>query len=203
MGGEWLGPHFYRWSDGCFPLSADSLALGEICTLKPGDRVLDLGCGAGLLLLLCACRETGLTLNGVEIDREAADLARRNLEDSGLEGTILTADLREGDLPQADLVVSNPPWYPQGQAGDRAHVEGCTLTELCQAAAEVLGPKGRFALVHQPERLTDVLCALREAGLEPKRLQFCRHTPEKEPFAVLVEAVKGGRAGVKVLPDRI
>ena len=203
MKAEQLGPYMYRWDEKCFPLSADSLALGEFCTLKKGDRVLDLGCGAGLLLLLCARREPDLTLLGVEVDPQAAQLARENLISNGLVGTVLTADLREGELPKADLVISNPPWYPQGQKGDRAHVEGCTLAELCRAAAGALGPKGRFALVHQPQRLTDLLCALRGAGLEPKRLQFCRHAPEKEPFAVLVEGVKGGKAGVKVLPDRI
>lgn len=202
MGSERLGEYTYRWNENCFPLSADSLALGEFCTLKKGDRVLDLGCGAGLLLLLCARRGADLTLFGVEIDPEAAALARENLASNGLAGTVLTADLREGELPRADLVVSNPPWYPQGQKGDKAHVEGCTLQELCQAAAGALGPKGRFALVHQPQRLADLLCALRGAGLEPKRLQFCRHAPDKEPFAVLVEGVKGGRAGLKVLPDR-
>ena len=203
MKAEQLGPYTYRWDENCFPLSADSLALGEFCTLKPGDRVADLGCGAGVLLLLCARREADLTLFGVEVDPQAAELARENLAFNGLEGRVLAADLRDADLPKADLVVSNPPWYPQGQKGDRAHVEGCTLAELCRAAAGALGAKGRFALVHKAERLADLLCALRGAGLEPKRVQFCRHAPDREPFAVLVEAVKGGRAGVTVLPDRI
>lgn len=196
MKSEQLGSYTYRWSEACFPLSADSLALGEFCTLKKGDRVLDLGCGAGLLLLLCARREPGAALFGVELDGEAAALARENLAGNGLEGTILTADLRAGDLPKADLVVSNPPWYPAGQKGDKAHVEGCTLPELCRGAAGALEPKGRFALVHRPERLVDLLCALRGAGLEPKRLRFCRHSPEREPYAVLVEAVKGGKPGL-------
>ena len=71
-GEERLGPYVYRWTEGCFPLGVDSLALGEFCALREGEKVLDLGCGAGLLLLLCARRAPGLTLTGVELDAEAA-----------------------------------------------------------------------------------------------------------------------------------
>ncbi len=80
-------------------------------------------------------------------------------------------------------------------------MERRTLPELCAAAAKALKSKGRLALCYPPERLADVLAALRGAGLEPKRLQFCRHRPDKQPSAALVEAVKGGRPGLEVLPD--
>ena len=200
---ELLPPYRYRWDGGCFPLSADSLALGDFCTLRAGDRVADLGCGAGLLLLLCARRQEGLTLTGVELDPHAAELARANLAGNGLAGTILTGDLRETAVPGgADLVLSNPPWYPPGQRGDAARVEGCSLEELCRAAGKALGHRGRFALVHRPERLVDILTVLRGSGLEPKRLALCRHSPDKVPYALLVEAVKGGRPGLAVEPDR-
>jgi tRNA1(Val) A37 N6-methylase TrmN6 len=203
---EQLGPYTYRWSRDCFPLGADSLALGEFCTLRAGDKVLDLGCGAGLLLLLCARREGELSLTGVELDPAAAALARQNLADNGLIGTILTGDLQTAALPaKVDLVVSNPPWYPQGtgKAGGPGRMEGCSLDALCQKGAEALGPKGRLALVHRPERLCDLMTSLRKAGLEPKRLQFCRHSLEGAPYALLIEAVKGGRPGLAVLPDRL
>ncbi len=189
---ESLPPYTYRWDETCFPLGADSLALGAFCTVKPGDRVLDLGCGAGLLLLLCARRGAG-TLHGVELAPHAADLARENLAQNGLVGNILTGDLRRTELPQADLVVSNPPWYSTGQKGDAAHVESCTLPEWCAAGAKVLPHRGRFAVAYPPERLVDLFVALRGAGLEPKRLQLCRHAPDKPPYAALVEAVKGGK----------
>ena len=203
-GTERLGPYTYRWSEHCFPLGADSLALGEFCTLKPGDRVLDLGCGAGLLLLLCARRQTGLTLTGVELEEEAAALAEQNLKDNILPGTILRGDLGELSLPGGqDLVISNPPWYRNGagREGGPGRLESCTLDRLCAAAARALAPKGRLALVHRPERLTDLLCAMRAAGVEPKRLRLCAHHPDKPPFAVLVEGVKGGRPGLTVLPQ--
>ncbi len=203
---EQLGPYTYRWDGDCFPLGADSLALGGFCTLKGGWRVLDLGCGAGLLLLLCARRQEGLTLSGVEWDPHAAALARENLAENGLKGQILTCDLRAMSLDKPmDLVISNPPWYPQGSGkeGGPGRMEDCTLPQLCTAAAGTLKPKGRFALVHRPERLTDLLCALRGAGLEPKRLRLCRHSPDKSPYAVLIEAVKGGHPGLDILPDLI
>ena len=82
-------------------------------------------------------------------------------------------------------------------------MEGCTLQTVCAVAARALRPKGRFALVHSPERLVDLLTGLRVAGLEPKRLQFCRGRGDRPPYAVLVEGVKGGRPGLTILPDRI
>lgn len=201
---EQLGPYTYCWDENCFPLGADSLALGEFCTLKGQSRVLDLGCGAGALLLLCAGRQAEASLYGVELDPIAAALARENLERNALAGEILVGDLREVSLPESmDLAVSNPPWYPQGSGGvgGPGRMEGCGFPELCRTAARVLKHRGRFALVHTPERLTDLLAGLRGAGLEPKRLQFCRGRADKAPYAVLVEAVKGGRPGLKILPD--
>lgn len=202
---EQLGPYTYRWDEGCFPLGRDSLELGEFCTLKPGQAVLDLGCGAGLLLLLCARREPALSLAGVELDPHAAALARENLVQNRLAGEILTCDLRAMSPRRVDLVISNPPWYPEGTGaeGGPGRMAGCTLPELCQAAAGVLGHKGRFALVYRAEGLTDLLLELRQAGLEPKRLKLCSHAPDKPPYAVLVEAVKGGRPGLAVLPDTL
>ncbi len=204
-GEERLGQYTYRWDETCFPLGADSLALGEFCTLKKNDRVLDLGCGAGLLLLLCGEREPSAALFGVELDPNAARLARENLAANALAGEILTGDLRETALPRADLVVSNPPWYAQGSGarGGPGRMEGCPLPALCAAAGRALNCKGRFALVYDPKRLAELMDALQREGLEPKRLRLCRRRPEKEPYAVLLEAVKGGRPGLKLLPDHL
>ena len=153
-----------------------------------------------------ASQETAALQKAEDEARQAAALARENLAENGLKGQILTCDLRAMSLDKPmDLVISNPPWYPQGSGkeGGPGRMEDCTLPQLCTAAAGTLKPKGRFALVHRPERLTDLLCALRGAGLEPKRLRLCRHSPDKPPYAVLIEAVKGGHPGLDILPDLI
>lgn len=77
---ERLGPYVYRQSDTCFPLGGDSLALAAFASVRRGDRVCDLGCGAGALLLLLAARVSPLVLSGVEYCPEDAALAHQNLD---------------------------------------------------------------------------------------------------------------------------
>lgn len=204
-GFEILGPFRYAWTERCFPLGRDSLALGDFATVRRGWNVCDLGCGAGLLLLLLARREPTLTLTGVELSGEAAAAARANLLENGLAGTILTGDLstvwpREVEF---DLVISNPPYFStaSGKGTDPARMEeSLSLEILCRRAGALLRHGGRFALVHRPERLADLFAALRGAFLEPKRLQFLQHDAAHAPSAVLVESVKGGRPGLECLP---
>ena len=203
-GREQLGPYTLTWPDGVFPLGQDSLALGAFATVRAGWRVCDLGTGSGALLLLLARRQPELVLHGIELDPLAAGTARENLARNGLKGQIVQDDLRRSPLPAGrfDLVVSNPPYFPVGAGGSGGSArseEQCTLQELCAAAGRLTRNGGRFALCHRPERLVDVFAALREAGLEPQRLQLLRHSPAHPPSCVLVESVKQGRPGLEFI----
>lgn len=200
---EQLGPYTLSWKDGVFLLGGDALALGAFSTVKPGWRVCDLGTGSGVLLLLLARRAENLSLTGIDIDPLSARTARENLLANGLPGEILTGDLRRESLPAGDfdLVVSNPPYFPVGSGksgGPARSEEFCTLSELCAAAGRLVKNGGRFSLCHRPERLTDVLCALRAHNLEPKRLKLSAHSPDHPPSLLLVEAVKQGKPGVVI-----
>ena len=200
---EQLGPYTLSWPEGVFPLGGDTLALGEFASLRPGWRVCDLGTGSGALLLLLARREKNLSLHGIERDPLSAQTARDNLTRNSLPGEILCGDLRQPILPagQFDLVVANPPYFPMGSGisgGPARSEEFCSLEELCTAAARLTRNGGRFALCHRPERLVDVFCALREAGLEPKRLRTVAHGPGHPPSLVLVEALRQGRPGLAI-----
>lgn len=200
---EQLGPYSLTWDDGVFPLGGDALALGDFAPVRPGWQVCDLGTGSGVLLLLLARRAEGLSLTGIDIDPLSARIARENLAANGLAGEVVTGDLRTAPLPAGgfDLVVSNPPYFPVGSgksSGPARSEESCTLEELCAAAGRLTKNGGRFALCHRPERLTDVLCALRAHGLEPKRLRLVSHGPEHPPSLLLVEAVRQGKPGLSI-----
>lgn len=204
---EQLGIYTLSWDSGVFPLGGDALALGEFSTVKPGWRVCDLGTGSGVLLLLLAGRGSGLDLTGVELDPLSAQTARENLAANRLSGEIVTGDLRTAPLSPGsfDLVISNPPYFPvgSGKSGGQARSEECcSLEELCAAAGRLVKNGGRFALCHRPERLADVICALRAHGLEPKRMRLVSHSPEHSPSLLLLEAIKQGRPGLTIEIDK-
>ena len=196
------GPCFYFDTELVAP-TTDSFALGWFAAPKRGERVCDLGSGTGSLTLFC-----------VEQNAAANALAEKGFAENGWAErvTLRTGDLRESSaLPAAgsmDYVVSNPPYFPAGsgasaagEARQAAREEvGCTLADVCAAAARVLRWGGRFALVHRPERLSDLFCTLRAHGLEPKRLRFVASSAEKAPSLALVEARRGGNAGLSVEP---
>lgn len=200
---EQLGPYTLSIPREVFPLGGDALALGRFASVRDGQRVCDLGAGSGVLLLLLAGRSQNLSLFAVERDPLSAQTALKNLEQNNLQGTVHTGDLRQAPFPAGsfDLVISNPPYFPQGTGGDGGPFrteQFCTLDQLCQSAARLLRNGGRFALCHRPERMADVICSLRACGLEPKRLRLVSHSPGHPPSLLLVEAMRQGKPGLRI-----
>lgn len=211
---EFLKPGGLRfvYNDTLFRPGTDSFLLSAFPRLRPGLRVCDLGCGTGLLGLLLLQRQPELAVTGVELQPESARLARKAAAENGLTDHLSTClgDLREirALLPagQFDLAVCNPPYYPvgSGRPSPTAALQAargettCTLEDVCRAAAYLVRWGGAFCLVHKPERLTDLLCAMRQCGLEPKRLRMVCPAPSAAPSLVLVEGRRGGKPGLRV-----
>lgn len=216
---DYLRPDGYRfvYDDTLFAPGTDSFLLSSLPRLKPGLRVCDLGSGNGLLGLLLLQRQSLLTVTGVELQSASADLADRTAAENGLSERLKTirGDLREIRqlLPAGkfDLAISNPPYYSPGSgalsASDALKTArseaSCTLPELCSAAAWLLRWGGSFCVVHKPERLTDLLCCLRDTAIEPKRLRMVCYRPETAPSLVLIEGRRGGKPGLIVEPPLI
>ena len=207
------GPRFARSGAG-FALGTDSVLLADFAADRRMRRLADLGCGAGVLTVLLLYSLPQATAVGVELQPEAAQLARGNLAANGLDerAEILCADLRahRAVLPAGgfDLVVANPPYFAAGSGYTspdpvRAHARDertCTMKDICTAMTYLTSWGGSAALVHRPERLSELLCTLTAAGLEPKRLRTVARTADAAPSLVLVEARRGGKPGLKLLP---
>ena len=206
------GGYRFFYDDTLFQPGTDTFLLASLPKLKSGLRICDLGSGTGLLGLLLLQRQPDMAVTGVELLDAAADLADKTAEVNGLSHRLRTV---RGDLRTCrqwfptgafDLVVSNPPYYPT-QSGKMApsaarrtarSEDRCTLEELCSAASYLLRWGGSFCLVHKPERLTDLLCTLRDCAIEPKRLRLVCTRPEKAPSLILVEGRRGGKPGLSI-----
>lgn len=182
----------------------DPVVLAAATAARPGQAVLELGCGAAPALCCLGARVPDLQLAGIELQPGYADLARRNLAANGLEGTIWTADL--ADPPEAmrarsfDHVLANPPYFEPGKrlnagdAGRELALAGETPLSIWVAtAAKRLKPKGYATFIQRAERLPELLSAL-QANLGAVELMPLIPRAGRSPRLVLVRGRKDGRA---------
>ena len=193
-------------SEGAFPLSTDSIALGGFVQLKKDARVLDLGSGCGTLgLLLCAKNDT-CKVTGIELDPAAHEMALQNARVNRID-TRLTSICADVKSLSNEIVpgsfhccVSNPPYYSAGPQSQKTPLarrdDRLPMDDLFRAAARFLRYGGDFYLVHKPELLAQI-CALGSANsLEPKKLLLLRHKEDGPVSLILLQMKKGGKPGL-------
>jgi tRNA1(Val) A37 N6-methylase TrmN6 len=188
--------------------------LADFASSKKSAVACDLGTGCGIIPLLLLKNECVKKVVGVEIQTEAAQLAKDNIELNSLAQSleVFEADLKnlKGILPSGefDLVTCNPPYKADG-AGVKnisdaekiaRHEVLCRLPVVVAAAKHLLKFGGRLAVCHRPERLADIICEMRSAGIEPKVMREVIQREGKEPWLVLVEGRLGGNKGMTVMP---
>jgi tRNA1(Val) A37 N6-methylase TrmN6 len=200
----WQPRHGYR-------AATDPVFLAAAVAARPGQSVLDLGCGAGAALLALGLRVQGLDLWGVERQGAYADLARRNAAANGLTATVIQADLTALP-PEArrpfDHVLTNPPFFDAQAPGaadpgrDAAQREATPLPAWIDASLRRLAPGGWLTVIHRAERLPDLLAALAgRAGAVAVRPLAAR---EGRPGArVIVQAQKGARGPFRLLAPMV
>lgn len=188
--------------------ATDPVLLAAACPARPGQSVLDLGCGAGAASLCLGLRVPDLGLAGLEIQPAYAELARRNADRNGL-----ALEVAEGDLarmPRAlrrgfDHVIANPPYYPAGgtpspdAARDRALRNGTPMGDWVAAALTRLHPGGWLTMILATALLPDALAALPPRGGSALVLPLAPREGREAP-RVILRARKGGRAPFRLLP---
>lgn len=190
----------------------DALLLSAFVSARRGGRAAELGAGTGIISILCAKRGKFGQITAVELQPEYASLCERNVADNGMQDVIhvLCADVRDIDGTQVgaelDAVFANPPYLSAG-SGPRNENDGKYaarhevnggIYDFCACAARLLRHGGSAYYVFRPDRLCDLLSAMRNTGTEPKRLTVVYSDRTHAPCLVLAEGRKGGKAGITV-----
>ena len=169
----------------------------------------EIGTGSGIISMLLLTRDKIEKIYAVEVQEEYARLTERNAQLNHLEKSLYTvhSDVREFKCEcEADILFTNPPYMKttsgrhnltDSKTVARHEVHG-DIEELLTAGAKSLKFGGSLYVVYRPDRLTELISAIRSAGCEPKRMTFVHASLKKEPSMVLVEAKKGGKPSVLV-----
>lgn len=176
-----------RQPRGGYRFSVDSVLLADFAAARCGERVLDLGTGSGVILLLLAVRCGSLREGvGLEIQEELCRAAEANIEENGQSGrlSVRRCDFRER-IPglragSFDLVVSNPPFRRVGEGRRNPdcgreiarHEVACTFPDLFAAARKYLAPRGSFAMISPAARLPEILSLAAGSGIAPASVRL-------------------------------
>lgn len=201
-----------------FCFGTDAVILADFAKARPGEQVMDLCSGSGVVPILMLARYPQARYTALEIQPKMAELARRSMQLNQIEDRVqvVQGDLREiRNLfpPHSYQVVTvNPPYMKAGSANQLGespsvriarHEICCTLRQVAEAAAYLLAPRGRFYMVHRPQRLAEIFEEMQRVRIEPKGLQMVHPYIDKEPAQVLVEGVWQGGREMRVRPPLI
>jgi len=182
----------------------DAVLLAAAVPAKPGQAVLELGCGVGTAALCLSSRVPGLQLTGVEVQEDYAELAQRN----GL-AEVSHADLRDlpSDLRQRQFhhVMMNPPYFDR-EHGHNAEDQGrdigrggdTPLSDWLDIGIKRTGPKGHLTLIQHISRLPEVLACL-DGRLGSVIIRPIAPRAGRDPNLFLLQGQQDGRAPFQLI----
>lgn len=199
-------------NEAAFCFGMDAVLLSGFATAKKGERVVDFCTGTGIIPVLMEAKTEGMHFTGLEIQEPMAEMAGRSVLLNQLSDKV---EIICGDVCRAseifgkssvDVVTCNPPYMnqnhglknPEEPKAIARHEVCLTFDDVAREAAAVLKPGGRFYLVHRPMRLVELIMTMKKYKLEPKRMKFVHPFIGEEANMVLIEAVYGGGAQMRI-----
>jgi tRNA1(Val) A37 N6-methylase TrmN6 len=191
----------------------DAALLAAACDARPGERVLEAGCGVGAAMLAAAARRPDARFIGIERDAAALALALGNIAANGL-GERVTAT--PGDIAAAapsggpfDAALCNPPFFDDSgmlraphPAKAAAWIADDGLAAWIDFMTRAVRDGGSITLIHRADRLADLLSLLsaKAGSFQIRPVHPFADAPAKR---VLLRAVKGRRAPLQLLPPLV
>ncbi len=202
-----------------FNFSLDTVMLSFFVTInKDVKRILDIGTNNAAIPLLLSTR-CDKPIIGLEIQKEAIDLAQKNIVLNHLEDqiTVVHEAVQTYSLGNNEkkfgLIVCNPPFFDLNQHQQTKqnpmimmarHEITLNLKELIEHASRLLENQGRFAMIHRPDRFIEIMDMMMSYDIMPKRIRFIHPKESKRAHMLMIEGIyKGKRGGFIVEPPLI
>ncbi len=191
----------------------DAFLLTYFSNYRMKDKVCDLGTGCGIIPMIMQKKNPPQITYAVDIQESAIEQLKTGIKESTVKNIVpILADLKnlwkDAPLGQLDLVICNPP-YKAANAGIEScitaqkiarHEIMCNIDDVCRSASKLLKFGGRLCICNRPERLADVITAMKSNDIEPKRIRFVANNPEQSPWLFLIEGKKGSKPFLKIEP---
>ena len=194
----------------------DAFLLADFSEYRKKDIVCDLGTGCGIIPLIMARGDMPpQRIYAVDIQENAIEQLNAGLEKSSDVDFIepVCADMKDlwnnAPIGKCSLVTCNPP-YKATNAGMESlipsqriarHEIMCNIDDVCRAADRLLKFGGRLCICNRPERLADVITAMKNHHIEPKKIRFVSKNPNEAPWLFLIEGKKGSKPFLKIMPS--
>lgn len=196
-----------------FMFGIDAVLLSDFASCRKKDTVVDFCSGTGIIPVLMRAKYSAQKITAVEVQEKAAQIASRNFSiNEGCENyEVINDNLKNAaqyfKSQSVDVVTCNPPYYKKNTRDAlmreeifiSRHEILCSFEDIAKSVSYILKPNGKFFLIHKPERLSDVICALNKFNMEAKVLRFVESFSGEAPSMFLMEAVKCASSGLKIL----
>ena len=191
----------------------DSVLVAASVAAESGQKVLELGCGNGVALCCLLYRVSGLEVFGVEMDKRAADLCKRNIDLNMFKASIFNINIantiRELKSVSFDHVFMNPPYFKKNSvkksytlSSHQAKVESMPLSAWFSVAKNRCKPNGKITIIQRVERLPDIINCL-NGHFGRVTVQPISSFKDTSPKTVIVQATKTSGAAFKLLAPKI
>lgn len=195
----------------CFGI--DSILLSDFAKeIKDNSICADFGTGTGILGILLCAKTKLKKIYGIEVQKEIAQIAERNVKLNNLEARFEIINENILNINKIfskkyfDYIVMNPP-YKKNNTGIKNEIKEkliarheieANLEDFIQVSYDLLKDNGTLYMVHRTDRLVDIMCILREKRIEPKEIRLIFSNKNESPKLILIKAVKNAKPFLKM-----
>ena len=204
--------------DDWFMFSLDSVLLVNFVTIRLNDKKIIDFCSGNAPIPMLLTYKTKSSIIGIELQKPGYELGVRSITENDMASQIQLINDDVKNVKELfcedsfDLILCNPPYFKNNDKKliadtpikSIARHEIClTLDDVLKCAKYLLKNGGTLSMVHRPERLIEIIDKMHFYGFEPKKVQFVYPKIGMEANTLLIEGVKGGKSGLKILPPLI